>query len=155
MCCASFPSWPDGPAERYLPRPLKQSNQWFSRGGCSSSPTMKISLSPTKSDFSKDWEIEFVMAVVMIRMWSALSPAGSKSVFPNEMDLCLSFVSFTRLTRTRAGGMCPVPNSVISCDSRSYSLRSPNLLATKRRDPCSHLEPRRNLLADWNAIDLT
>jgi hypothetical protein len=116
---------------------------------------MKISLSPTKSDFSEDWEIESVMAVVMIRMWSALSPVGSKSVFPNEMDLCLSFVSFTRLTQTRAGGMCPVPNLAISCDSGSCSLRSLNLLATKRRDPCSHLEPGRNLLEDWNAIDLT
>jgi hypothetical protein len=48
-----------------------------------------------------------------------------------------------------------VTDLATSHNSGSYRLRSLNLLAMKRRDPRTHLEPGRNFVVDWNAIDLT
>jgi hypothetical protein len=47
-----------------------------------------------------------------------------------------------------------VPDPATFGDSNSYKLRSPNLSVTKSRDHGTHLEPGRNLLDDWNAIDV-
>jgi hypothetical protein len=94
------------------------------------------------------------MAAVIAKVWSALSLEGSESVFPSEMDLCLSYASFMRLTRTRAGGRQSVPDLTTSHDSGSWRLGSPNLSATKGRDLRTHLEPERNLVVDRNAIAL-
>jgi hypothetical protein len=66
------------------------------------------------------------------KLWLALSRKGSESVFPSVIDPCLSCASFMRLTQTGAGGR----------------LRSPNLSATKRRDPRTHFDPGRNLVVD-------
>jgi hypothetical protein len=58
-------------------------------------------------------------------------------------------------TQTGAGGRWPVPDPITSHDSGSYKLKSPNLSVRKRRDPITHLELRRNLVINWNTIDLT
>jgi hypothetical protein len=88
------------------------------------------------------------------KLWSALSLEGSVSVVPSLSDPCLSCALFTRLTQIGAGGWWTMPDLMTSRDSGSCRLRSPNLSAMKRRDPRTHLEPKRNLV-DWNAIDLT
>jgi hypothetical protein len=60
-----------------------------------------------------------------------------------------------RLTQSRAGGKLPMPDPMTFGDLGSCRLRSPNLSATKRRDPRTYLEAGRNLVVDWKVIDLT
>jgi hypothetical protein len=47
-----------------------------------------------------------------------------------------------------------VPDPAISRDSGYCKLRSPILSAMKSRDPRTNLKPGRNLLVNWNVIDL-
>jgi hypothetical protein len=51
--------------------------------------------------------------------------------------------------------MHSVLDPMTSRNSGSCKFRSLNLLVMKSRDPRTHLDPGRNLLEDWNTIDLT
>jgi hypothetical protein len=78
-----------------------------------------------------------------------LYPLGRfDSASPILLDPCPSCASLMRLTQIGASGRRLVPDSVTSVDSDSCRLRSPNLLAMKRRDPRIHLELGRNLVVD-------
>jgi hypothetical protein len=81
-------------------------------------------------------------------------PKGSDYVSLDSVDPCSSCASIMRPTQAGIGGTCLVPDPATFGDSNSYKLRSPNLSVTKSRDHGTHLEPGRNLLDDWNAIDV-
>jgi hypothetical protein len=67
---------------------------------------------------------------------------------PNEPSPCSSCASFTRLTRTGAGGRRPVPDPATLLNSGSDRLRFPNLLVKNIKQSINHLEPGRNLVVD-------
>jgi hypothetical protein len=48
-----------------------------------------------------------------------------------------------------------MPDPAISLDSGSCRLTLPNMSVKNSREPRNHLEPRRNLVVDWNAVVLT
>jgi hypothetical protein len=155
--CAPSPyqvPWPNVRRGLFLPRSPIGSLRWFFRQFTTLFHHVDFSvILRVRPD--DDWQIGSVVVVRTTRVWSTLSPVGSISVSPSEPSLCPSCASFTRPSRTGAGGRWLVPDPVTSLDSDSCRLISPNLSVKNSREPRNHLELGRNFVVDWNAIVFT
>jgi hypothetical protein len=89
-----------------------------------------------------------------ISQWSAITLEKPDLDSPDLLDSCLGHASHARPTRTGADGNRSVHNPNIACDSGSYKLIYPILLAMKSNDPKTNLKPSKNLVADSSTIDL-